>query len=262
MIGAMTRRNVRSGISRTGTSPDNVRVRPGSKAEAVVSRFPIPQGDKSMRFLKLSMSCLGATRRRRSPRPMGYLTHYRGLFVLHLVAGAALADAPITSDAIEWELSLGSVVDSGESIVLPEGTLTQGFTIEAKARADDSKYIPRGTLRLSLTAFTPSIDLPGQSAGYTYVQGKWTVTDQASTGESKHSPGMISGVISAELDFDPTASPAAWSAEATLPMSTITPVGADGIQWARGEGELTLSPGLEGELELAVEVWPVATAAK
>jgi hypothetical protein len=154
------------------------------------------------------------------------------------------------------------VVQRGETVVLPEGTLTRGYTIEARAKADDGEYIPRGTLRLSLTAFTPSIDLPGQSAGYTYVQGKWTVTDRGSTGESKHAPGMISGVLSAELPFDPTSSPAAWSAEATLPMSTITPLGANGMQWARGAGELTLSPELEGELELAVQVWPAATAAK
>jgi hypothetical protein len=194
------------------------------------------------------------------------LTCYRGLFALPFVAGIALADAPINSDAIAWELSRGSVVDRGESIVLPEGTLTRGFTIEANAKDDDGGYIPRGTLRLTLSAFTPSIDLPRQSAGFTYVQGKWTVTDQGSTGESKHSPGVISGVLGAELDFDPTVELAAWSAGATLPMSTITPVGADGIQWARGEGELTLNPdlegALEGELKLTVEVWPTATAAK
>jgi len=122
--------------------------------------------------------------------------------------------------------------------------------------------IQRGTLRLTLSTFTPLMDLPGQKVGYTYLQGKWTVTDQSSTGASRHGPGVISGMLNAELEFDPLADPGTWSAKAVLPMSTITPVGSEGLQWARGSGELTLSRELEGELELNMDVWLVATAGK
>lgn len=125
-----------------------------------------------------------------------------------------------------------------------------------------SGLIQRGTLRLTLSTFTPLMDLPGQKVGYTYLQGKWTVTDQSSTGASRHGPGVISGMLNAELEFDPLADPGTWSAKAVLPMSTITPVGSEGPQWARGSGELTLSRELEGELELNMDVWLVATAGK
>jgi hypothetical protein len=154
------------------------------------------------------------------------------------------------------------VVDPGESTVLPQGVLTEGFTIEADAKADDGALIPQGRLRLTVSTFTPTTDLPGQRAGYCYLQGKWTVTDQASAGDSKHSPGVVSGILSAELSFDPTVEITAWSAKAMMPMTTITPAGAQDLVWARGAGRLSLSAELAGELELAMDVWPPATAAK
>lgn len=208
-----------------------------------------------MRNPKEKWSCLWT-------RPDACIAHYGGLLILPFLAGSALADNTITTGTIEWQLSHGKVVDQGQFTALPEGIQTLDYVIEAQVKGNDGGLIPQGTLRLTLSTFTPLIELPGQKVGYTYLQGKWTVTDQTSTGTSKHRPGVISGMLNAELEFDPLADPGTWSAKAQLPMSTVTPVGSEGLQWARGSGELTLSTELEGELELNLDVWPVATAVK
>jgi hypothetical protein len=197
-----------------------------------------------------------------SVRPNVRLFQYGGLLILPLLAASAPADNSITTGTMQWQLSHGRVLDPGQSTALPQGIQTLGYVVETDVKANDGGLIQRGTLRINLSSFTPLMDLPGQKAGYTYLQGKWTMTDQASNGASKHSPGVISGMLNAELEFDPLADPGTWSAKAVLPMSTVTPVDSDGLQWARGSGELTLSSELEGELELNVDVWPVATAVK
>jgi hypothetical protein len=215
-----------------------------------------------MRNPKEKWLCMRAHRGQHLARPNARLAQYGSLLILPLVAGSALADNAITAGTIEWQLSHGKVVEQGQTTALPEGIQTLGYVIEAKIKSNDGVLIPQGTLRLTLSTFTPLMDLPGQKVGYTYLQGKWTVTDQSTTGASRHSPGVISGMLNAELEFDPLADSGTWTAKALLPMSTVTPVGSEGIQWARGSGELTLSGELEGELELNVDVWPAATAVK
>jgi hypothetical protein len=227
-----------------------------------MSRYLTPQREKLMHNPKQKWLSLKTPIGKRSISANARLACYGGLLILPILAGSALADNAITADRIEWQLSRGRIVDQGDSTALPQGIQTLGYVIEASVQASDGGLIPQGTLRLTLSSFTPLMELPGQKLGYTYLQGKWTLTDQTGTGTSKHSPGVVSGVLNAELQFDPIAEPGTWSAKAILPMSTITPVGSEGIQWARGSGELTLSGELEGELELNVDLWPVTTAGK
>jgi hypothetical protein len=174
--------------------------------------------------------------------------------ILLLVSATALAlKTPVTQDNIIWELSKTQVIDRGQTISIKQGTLTTGYAIEAKAKAKTGDLLAEGTFRLTLTAFKPKKDMPGQKAGYWYVQGDWTVTkkdaDPASV-KVRHNPDVVAGAIKAQLTFNPATQRANWTALAVLPMSLAS------SQWGRGEGSLTLNAAYEGDLYLHLNLWP------
>jgi hypothetical protein len=180
---------------------------------------------------------------------------------LALTASPGLGADKIVPETLTWGLTKTVVVDPGTRSVTAEGTLVRGYVIESKAKEKDSKLVPEGTFRLELSAFQPSLDMAGQEAGRWYVQGKWSVIDKRAPEETKHSRGVMSGFIGADLGFNPTADQSSWSADAGLPMSTVTAATNHGVQWARGDGVLTLDPTMEGELQLNLQLYPVLPAA-
>jgi len=160
----------------------------------------------------------------------------------------ALAARPAKAQPIGWKLQGLTVIDPGQTMMTGEGTLTTGYTLEAKASSGSKRMLTEGTFRLTLSAFQPIKDMPGQKAGLWHVQGKWSLTRKnatAATLTARHNPDTIEGRLKAELPFNPAASQADWSALATLPMSLAAG------QWAQGKGSLTMTQG-EGDLILDV----------
>lgn len=175
--------------------------------------------------------------------------------VLVLAAAPALARGkPVTAKSAAWTLSKARIVDPGEVLTLPEGSFLQGFVVEALARG--AKDAPHGTFQLTLSAFSPVRDMPGQKAGQWYVQGVWSIVRKGATPEMlKADPKknlVAEGMIQTELSFNPVGVPAKWSAEARAPMAWLAG------QWARGQGSLSLDETFAGALYLDLTVLTAA----
>ena len=102
-----------------------------------------------------------------------------GALVITLVSASALAAAPmlrkapsIVDETVIWELTKATVVAAGQTTTDGMGTFTDGYTIEAKAKAKHNNVVPEGDFWLTLTAFSPAKDMPGQKEGFWYVEGK------------------------------------------------------------------------------------------
>ncbi|MDH4230570.1 MAG: hypothetical protein OEW04_00900 [Nitrospirota bacterium] len=160
----------------------------------------------------------------------------------------------ITYSAFDWQISNAQVVDPGKTMTNNKGTLTKGYIIEAAADAvSPDAPIKKGTLRITMSAFLPAKDMPGQKAGTWYVQGKWSITDEnASETEKKarHSEGVVRGDLFATSNFNPCASQGALSARVLFPMSL------NGRVWARGEGTFTGNEMFEGTIQMDAALWP------
>ncbi|HSR32266.1 MAG TPA: hypothetical protein VLY63_17020 [Anaerolineae bacterium] len=182
-----------------------------------------------------------------------------GAFLVLLISASTLAAAPmfkkapsITDEMVIWELTKTTVVDAGQTKTDAMGTFTEGYTIEAKAKAKHNNVVPEGRLWLTLTAFSPAEDMPGQEAGFWYVQGKWRITKKDADPEAlkvRHNPEVIEGSLQAKLDFNPATGQGNWTGVASLPMSLAAG------NWGRGEGTLTFDENLEGDLFLPLEIW-------
>jgi len=181
-----------------------------------------------------------------------------GALLVTLVTASALVAAPLTkkvttAEEVVWELTKVEVVDSGQTLTSSEGTWISDYTIEAKAKAKNNNVVPEGQFRMTLSLFSPNGDMPGQKAGLWYVQGKWTITKQnydPATVKVRHNPDVMGGDLMAELTFNPLESQQNWSAAARLPMSLA--VG----RWSKGDGSFSFNGQLEGDLFLALELWP------
>jgi hypothetical protein len=161
---------------------------------------------------------------------------------------------------VRWSLREARVVSPGETVTIvadrdtgqPGGTLTTGYVLEGKVKAQRGGFVPEGTLLVTLSAFRPDADLPGQKAGLWHVQGKWQVVDAAADPEAlkaRHNPYVVSGRIKDALPFNPAEIEGAWSARVTVPASWAAG------SWVRGtKGKLELGPGGEGDLEVALAV--------
>jgi hypothetical protein len=182
-----------------------------------------------------------------------------GALLITLVSATALAEASpsakkvTTSEEVVWELTKTEVVDPGQTLTSSEGTLITGYVIEAKAKAKNNNVVPEGQLRLTMSLFSPNEDMLGQKAGLWYVQGKWTITKKdydPATVKVRHNPDVMEGDLQTELTFNPRESQQNWSAAARLPMSLA--VG----RWSKGDGSFSFNGQLEGDLFLALELWP------
>lgn len=178
---------------------------------------------------------------------------------LLLLACAATASAAAVNRAtMTWTLSDSQVVESGKTEFLPNGTLSMGHTIEANVESTDSQFVTKGTLRVTITAFTPKKDSRTQKAGIWYVRGKWFLSDiDAPPSSNPHyTPGAIDGLFQVELPFNP-AEGGDWSANLRLPQTVLEPIVAEqGRQPMRGDGTLIFDDQQGGILTLNLKLWP------
>jgi hypothetical protein len=187
------------------------------------------------------------------------LTMILGLLVATAVPAA---QAPFEQNTAVWELKHTTVIDPGDTVVVPAdpgtdfpgGVLTTGYTLKAKAKSKNGELVPEGEFLLTLSAFLPNADMPSQKAGLWHVQGQWTIVNKNADSKAlkaRHNPFTVAGRIHAALPFNPAKQQMRWSAGVTVPM-----VPAAG-QWARGkEGSLTLDANRQGELYLLLELSP------
>lgn len=177
---------------------------------------------------------------------------------LLLFVGTAVSAATLRDASVNWTLSETQVVEMGTTDVLPNGTLSTGYTIEANAESTNSLFVSKGTLRVTLTAFTPKKDSTTQKVGIWYVRGKWQLTDiDAPPSSNPHfTPGAIDGLFQVELPFNP-ADGGDWSASLRLPQTVLEPMTAEqGRQPMRGDGTLIFDDQQGGVMTLNLKLWP------
>lgn len=178
--------------------------------------------------------------------------------LLLFVFTASASAAAIRNASMSWTLSEAQVVEAGETVILPNGTMSTGYTIEATAESTDSAFVTRGTLRVTLTAFTPKEDSRRQKAGIWYVRGKWFLSDidAPPSNNPRYTPGVLDGQLQVELPFNP-AEGGDWSATLRLPQTVLEPVTLEqGRQPMRGTGVLILDDKQGGALTLELKLWP------
>ena len=172
------------------------------------------------------------------------------LFMLSAGAAEPTWERQEASRVFSWALSEAAVTNPGTTATIPEGILTQGFVVESKATAlSGSPQISEGALTLTVTAFTPFREMPGQTPGVWYLRGTWTVrAAQAEPREDgiRHDPSSLSGLLNAELPFNPATQPGAFEATILMPPAS----GAEG--WAYGRGTFSVDDQFEGSMDLAL----------
>lgn len=139
------------------------------------------------------------------------MRHHRLLFLviaaLVLMPALPVFAAPQPPSLTGWRLTDVKIVNAGSTVKIQEGTLTSGIVIEATAWARSrTEVIQSGRYQLTLSVFAPATDMPGQPAGYWYLQGAWTISDykaDKSTLAVRHNPYTVKGSLSANLAFDP-----------------------------------------------------------
>ena len=106
-----------------------------------------------------------------------------------------------------WKLANGRVVKAGKSRDVMQGTMSSEHVVEAEAITEDPACsFPKGIFRISLTAFLPNRDMPGQKKGRWYVRGDWTITDINTPPDAlkaRYSPHLLRGMLTAETSFNP-----------------------------------------------------------
>ncbi len=141
-----------------------------------------------------------------------------------LAASPLIQRVPIVNETVIWQLTDVQVVNRGQTVATQEGILTTGYTVEATARSKEGNLVPEGKFQLTLTAFSPHRDMPGQRAGRWYIQGDWVITDvnaneNEEEAKARHSPAIVKGALLADLTFNPATEPGAFTAWSRLPMS-------------------------------------------
>lgn len=143
---------------------------------------------------------------------------------LTLISDSALAEEPLTAmETVIWELTKTEVVAPGQTTELDEGSFTQGYILEAKARSKEDNVVPEGTFRLTMDAFSPVSDMDGQRVGFWYVRGHWTITKKDADPDTlkvKHNPDTAEGMLIAEVPFDPTGA-GNWTGKADIQMALV-----------------------------------------
>ena len=151
---------------------------------------------------------------------------------------------------IGWQLSQAEVVSEGQLAELEQGTLYTDYAIQAYAVSENNPNFKEGYFQLTLSAFSPRQDMPGQKAGNWYIHGEWTVIDvnaPAGAAEVRHNPHVVKGTLSTELTFNPLA-PENQTRQFDAPMQTL--VSPAGGQWYRSQGTFSGNAQFEGALDM------------
>jgi hypothetical protein len=179
--------------------------------------------------------------------------------LLLFVSATSVSASAVRIASMSWTLSDAQVVEAGETVILPNGTMSTGYTIEVIVELTDSAFVTKGTLRVNLTAFSPKKDSRVQKAGIWYVRGEWVLSDidAPPISNPRYTPGVIHGQLQVELPFNPAEGAGDLSATLRLPQTTMEPVSAgEGRQPMRGTGILILDDKQGGVLTLDLKLWP------
>ncbi|UCF91193.1 MAG: hypothetical protein JSW39_23425 [Desulfobacterales bacterium] len=172
---------------------------------------------------------------------------------LTLQAAPASAGPVKVGDTVRWQLTDVRVSDPGQNVNTGVGQLVDNYTVEAVATALTKAPIENGVFRLTYTAFKPKKDTTEQQAELWYVTGKWSITDTKATKKKlkiKHNDAVMRGIISTDLDFNPTLEPAQ-----TIAAGLKWPFSPFGNYWGAGSGLFSGSSDFEGVMELTLERW-------
>jgi hypothetical protein len=164
-----------------------------------------------------------------------------------LCANQQVRAVPAKGTPFGWELGGNTVMNQGKSADIREGTLVTGYTIHAEAMGIGHAPVKTGLFRLTLTAFSPKFDMPGQKAGVWYLRGEWTITDESADPKLRkvrHNPAVIRGTLSAKLPEDPRAYRGQVAAAVRVPRM------ADGA--GLGQGTLQGDGLFEGTINLVL----------
>jgi hypothetical protein len=154
---------------------------------------------------------------------------------------------PPPGETFGWELAGATVVSPGKTFKTKQGVLITGCVIEAAAAGTGRAPLEAGVFRLKFTAFSPYQDMPRQKAGRWYVQGDWTITDEAADPKLvkvRHNPSVVKGSLKACLSFNPLAQSGPVTASVRVPRM------AEGA--GRGQGSFQGNELFEGTLQMAL----------
>lgn len=155
-----------------------------------------------------------------------------------------------------WQVDQATVVSGGNAMVGSTGSFVRGVELTATATARTASVPFRnGVLTLSFDLFRPAQDMPGQTAGRWYLVGRWRL-ENADAAESvrkvRHNPEVLTGQLTADLDFNPLDAPGAFTTLLrTSPVEAAKAGLADGLlsldETFAGELSLQAKPGREEE---------------
>lgn len=160
----------------------------------------------------------------------------------------------IQDSVLTWELKQAKVLSRGSTTTIEQGTMTQGYVVEALAQSPQGVTpVRKAHFQVRLDAFSPKRDMPGQTAGQWYVHGDWRIVAAGASAEeaqARHSPSLINGSLLAELPFNPATGAGPVNARLRLQR------GPQGGRWASGAGTFTGNDRFEGVLQIDARVWP------
>ena len=165
---------------------------------------------------------------RRSLMSRGAISCMQFLVAMTIIAATCgVAVANQSPSLMEWQLSEAKVVTPGAVGTLTEGSMRSGIKIEAKAVTQTPGVIfPEGTFSITLNAFSPSADMPGQKAGSWYLRGEWTITapnaDPALL-KARYNPDSMSGMLTGTVPYDPETTLGMLEAEVRLQRGGTKP---------------------------------------
>jgi hypothetical protein len=119
---------------------------------------------------------------------------------------------------VEWQLSETTAISWGILSRTSEGEIRSGIKIEGKAVAQSSdNTFSEGAFTVTLTAFAPYEDMPGQKKGNWYLSGNWSITATGTDPTSHPSPtSVLTGTLKASLAYDPAVETGPMAAELRL----------------------------------------------
>lgn len=168
-------------------------------------------------------------------------------------SGSGLARAATDPGTLRWQLTDPQVLDAGRPHTLPEGQFHEGFQMLALATATGTApLLDQARFRLSGQAFLAT---GGSGPALWQLRGQWTLSpvdiEADPAGSARHLPGVLRGQFSARCEANPYTHSVGWHAELRMPAGRYAPVGApQAVQPVRGDGQLVLAAGLDGELSL------------
>jgi hypothetical protein len=164
-------------------------------------------------------------------------------------APAPDARSVVQDDHVTWQLGPLQVLSPGRKKQLDEGTITEGYTVKAEAKAMGPASVSDGTFTMTFSAFSPLKDMPKQPKGFWYVRGNWRLVQAGSKAppRARHNPEALQGFLLAQLPFDPT------TGKGGYVLAAKTPKGNAWGGWKRIEGTINVDEKLEGTLYLKLE---------